>query len=164
MCTGLQYRAIPLFFAFDRTNYSRRTPLYYEDCLKLSEVFLEIHAEFSQGRLVVIQTLRVAMGFQWTKHWRRNITSQRRDLVVSSASQIEKKKQNSCPMEPYQARKAQFTKFLQDLCQLNDDREYSLHHEFSEATTRADEEAVEQITTFLQKGNTPLTYCGIRIY
>ena len=31
--------------------------------------------------------------------------------------------------------KAQFTKFLQDLCQLNDDREYSLHHEFSEAIT-----------------------------
>ena len=42
-------RAIPLFFAFDRTNYSRWTPLCYEDCVKLPETFPEIHAEFVQG-------------------------------------------------------------------------------------------------------------------
>ena len=37
------------FFAFDRTNHSRWTSLYYEDCLKLPETFPEIHAEFVQG-------------------------------------------------------------------------------------------------------------------
>ena len=31
-------RAILLFFAYDHMNYSRWTPLYYEDCLKLPEV------------------------------------------------------------------------------------------------------------------------------
>ena len=95
-----------LFFAFDRTDYNRWTPLYYEDFLKLSEVLPELHREFLQGRFVVIQTY-VA---QWNviKH-----------------------------------EEAQSTKFLQDLCQLNDDREYSLYHEFSEAIIRTDEEAVE---------------------
>ena len=32
-------RAIPLFFAFDRTNCSRCVPLYYIDCLLLDETF-----------------------------------------------------------------------------------------------------------------------------
>ena len=28
-------RALSLFFAFDRTNYSHWTPLYFDDCIKL---------------------------------------------------------------------------------------------------------------------------------
>ena len=47
--------------------------------------------------------------------------------------------------------KAQYTKFLQELCLLNDDREYFLHHEFSRAITQADEEAVEQITSYISE-------------
>ena len=30
-------RALPLLFAFDRTNYKRWLPLYFEDCLSLPE-------------------------------------------------------------------------------------------------------------------------------
>ena len=32
-------RALELFFAFDRTNYSRWIPLYYEDCVALEKIF-----------------------------------------------------------------------------------------------------------------------------
>ena len=57
-------------------------------------------------------------------------------------------------------RKAQFTFFVLDLCQLNDDREYSLHHEFSEAIAWADEEAVEQVTTFIAERQNPCDMSG----
>ena len=33
------WRALLLFFVFDRTNYCQWVPLYYEDCLKLQNEF-----------------------------------------------------------------------------------------------------------------------------
>ena len=54
--------------------------------------------------------------------------------------------------------KAQYTKFLQELCLLNDDREYSLHHEFSRVITQADEEAVEQITSYISGRQNPFDF------
>ena len=41
-------RAIKLFFAFDRTNYSRWAPLYLQDCLKLEQKFPLIYEEFME--------------------------------------------------------------------------------------------------------------------
>ena len=54
--------------------------------------------------------------------------------------------------------KVQYTKFLQELCLLNDDREYSLHPEFSRAITQADEEAVEQITSYISERQKPFDF------
>ena len=45
-------RALPLFFAFGRTNYTRWAPIYYEECLSLPSVFPSIHSEFSKGNFV----------------------------------------------------------------------------------------------------------------
>ena len=42
-------RAIPLFFAFDRTNYSRWVPLYYNDCILLEEKFPDLFEGFMKG-------------------------------------------------------------------------------------------------------------------
>ena len=55
-------RAIPIFFAFGRTNYSRWTPIYYEDCLNLKRDFPDIHTTFCGGDFVVHYTLRRAIG------------------------------------------------------------------------------------------------------
>ena len=44
--------AIPLFFAFNHTNYSRWTPLFFEDCLNLEERFPLIYQEFMAGNFV----------------------------------------------------------------------------------------------------------------
>ena len=41
--------ALPLSFAFDRTNYKRWLPLYFEDCLSLPS----IHENFLQGEFIV---------------------------------------------------------------------------------------------------------------
>ena len=47
-------RALPLFFAFGRTNYSHWVPLYYEDCIALEEKFPGIYALFKESGSVVI--------------------------------------------------------------------------------------------------------------
>ena len=39
-------RALPWCFAFDRVNYKRWLPLYYEDCLALPQNFPKIHEAF----------------------------------------------------------------------------------------------------------------------
>ena len=45
-------RALPLFFAFDRTNYKRWVPLYFEDCMALPAVFPKIYDSFQKGGFV----------------------------------------------------------------------------------------------------------------
>ena len=51
-------RALPLSFTFDRTNYKRWLPLYFEDCLSLPERYPSIHENFLQGEFVVKLTKR----------------------------------------------------------------------------------------------------------
>ena len=52
-------RAIKLFFAFDRTNYSRWAPLYLQVCLKLEQKFPLIYEEFMEkGSFVITHTHR----------------------------------------------------------------------------------------------------------
>ena len=50
-------RAISLRFAFDRINYKRWLPLYYEDCLALPEKFPDMHSAFINGDFVVMHSL-----------------------------------------------------------------------------------------------------------
>ena len=49
--------------------------------------------------------------------------------------------------------KAKFTKYLHELCSLND--EYTLHHEFSQSLIEADEECVVQIGNYIAERNNP---------
>ena len=123
-------RAIPLFFAFDRTNYSRWTPLYYEDCVKLPETFPEIHAEFVQGRLVVKQTHRsgsgIPMDMALEKEYNKPAKGPGRVIGFSSRKEV------VAQWNLIKHEKAQYTKFLQELCLLNDDREYSFIMNFLE--------------------------------
>ena len=51
-------RSIPLMFAFNHTNYSRWTPLYLEDCLKLETDFPAIYQSFEKGGFVVQRSIR----------------------------------------------------------------------------------------------------------
>ena len=46
------YRAIPIYFPFDRINYKRCLLLYYEDCLALEQKYPGIHASFLKGDFV----------------------------------------------------------------------------------------------------------------
>ena len=52
------HRAIPLFFAFGRTNYSRWVPLFLEDCLDLPRKMPTLYKHFKKGGWVVYSTSR----------------------------------------------------------------------------------------------------------
>ena len=47
-------RAIPLFFAFDKTHYSRWAPIYLEDCASLQHKFPSIYEHFVGGGFVAL--------------------------------------------------------------------------------------------------------------
>ena len=49
-------RALPLVFAFDRTNCKRWLPLSFEDCLSLQKKYPSIHECFLQGEFIVSLT------------------------------------------------------------------------------------------------------------
>ena len=51
--------------------------------------------------------------------------------------------------------KEQFTDLLYNLCSLDTDGEYSLHHEFSTAVTEADEICVTNIRNFVAQRENP---------
>ena len=51
-------RTLPLVFAFDRTNYKRRLPIYVEDYLGSPKKYSSIHESFLQGEFVVRLTQR----------------------------------------------------------------------------------------------------------
>ena len=46
-------RTIPLFFLFDRYDYSRWTPIHYSDCLLLKEVFPDLYKWFMDGDFTI---------------------------------------------------------------------------------------------------------------
>ena len=56
------HRSLSLFFAFERTNYCRCVPLYYQDCIALENSFLAIYASFLQSGFVVRQILKCGSG------------------------------------------------------------------------------------------------------
>ena len=51
-------RALPLVFAFHRTNCKRWLPLYFEDCLSLLKKYPSIHKSFLQDEFIVRLTQR----------------------------------------------------------------------------------------------------------
>ena len=55
-------RAMPLLFAFGRTNYCRWMPIYYEECLNLKTKFPLLWDSFEKGDFVVHHTKRKGSG------------------------------------------------------------------------------------------------------
>ena len=55
-------RGLPLCFAFDRVNYKRWLPLYYEDCLALHQTFPMFYSAFLEGDFTVKHTANSGSG------------------------------------------------------------------------------------------------------
>ena len=74
---------------------------------------------------------------------------------------ISRRKDAVCKWNIIKHEEAKYTEFLEGLCLLNEDGEYSLHHEHSQTTTEVDEQCVSQIVVFLLKRGNPFetSYC-----
>ena len=146
-------RSLSLFFAFDRTNYCRWVPLYYEDCIALEKNFPAIYASFVQGGFVVRQTLKCGSGVPMDqalgKEYDKPAKGQGGIICIS------RRKEAVAQWNIIKHEKSKFTKHLRELCCLNKDNEYTVHHEFSQTLTEGDEEYVEQIVTYTAERNNP---------
>ena len=49
-----------VLFEFDCTNYARWAPLYFDDCLKLEEIFRILYQKFMEGDFCVQQSPRAS--------------------------------------------------------------------------------------------------------
>ena len=140
-------RALPLFFA--HTNYSHWTPLFYEDCVKLPNTYPELQSEFIEGRFVVRHTGRSGSGVPMDQALEKeyNKTSKASGGIIG----ITKRKEAVAQWCIIKHEKSQILSYLHDLCLLHQSNEYehNIHHEFSEITTRKDQECVHQIVTYI---------------
>ena len=143
-------RALNSFFAFDRTNYSHCVPLYYEDCVALEKNFPAIYASVRQGGFVVRHTLKcesgVPMDQALEKEYKKPAKGQGGIIGISRGKEA---------VAQWNITKDKFTKHLHELCLLNDEGEYTLHHEFSQSLIEADEECVVQIGNYIAERNNP---------
>ena len=60
-----------------------------------------------------------------------------------------------CAMELIKTRKVQYLRFLQKLCDIEEDGEYNLHREFSKSKAESDAECIGQITSFILDRQNP---------
>ena len=131
-------RAIPLCFAFDRVNYKLWLPLYYQDCLQLSQNFPGIYAQLLKGDFVVRHTSRngsaVPIVQALEKEYNKPAKSQAGIIGFT------RRKEAVCKWNIIKHEKAKYRKFLSEVCLTNKDDEYELHHEFSGTLIEKSEE------------------------
>ena len=147
------HRALNLFFAFDRTNYSRWVPLYYEDCVALEKNFPAIYSSFSQGGFVVRHTLNCGSGVPLDQALEKEYNKPAKGQ--GGIIRISRRKEAVAQWNITKHEKAKFTKHLHELCSLNDEGEYTLQHEFSQSLIEADEECEVQIGNYIARRNNP---------
>ena len=152
MCL-LFVRAVPLFFAFDRINYKRCAPLYYEDCLSLADKFPMLYESFNNGGFCCYTNLT-------KREWHSNGSSIRKKQYNKPAkSQLgvigfPRRKEAVCKWNIIKHEKSRYTEFMYRHCGLDADDEYSTHHQFSPSTTKRDQETVQQMKDYiLERGN-----------
>ena len=140
-------RALPLFFSFDRINYSRWTPLYFEDCIKLEEMFPLLYEEFMQGNFNVRHTERKcsAVPIDQALEKEYNKVAKGKGGIIG----FTKQKDTVAKWNLIKHEKAQYFKNLQVICGLAQYDEYSLHHEFSESIIKLDSGCVNDIKEFV---------------
>ena len=125
---------LPLFFAFDRTNYSRWGSIFYEDCLRLPGKFPNIYSEYVKGNFVVNFTSRkgsfVPIDQALEKSY--NKTAKGKSGIIG----LTRRKEAVAQHDIIHHEKIQIVNFLLELCEIYYESEYDLHHEFSSAVKR----------------------------
>ena len=116
-------RALPLFFAIDRTDYCRWVPLYYEDCLKLQNEFPALYHSFQNGQFVVRHTLRRGSAVPMDEALEQSYNKPVKAAVGIIG--ITRRKETACKWNIIKHEKAHYTKFIEDVSMSRNDDEYS---------------------------------------
>ena len=104
------HRALALCFGFDRINYKRFLPVYYEDCLALPSKFPKLYEGFMNGDFVVRHSKRngsaVPVDQALEKEYNKPAKSQ------SGIIGITRRKGAVCKWKLIKHEKAKYRKFL----------------------------------------------------
>ena len=144
-------RSLPLSFAFDRVNYKRWLPIYFDDCLKLEEKFPLIYKSFKEGDFVVKLTKRKASAIPIDQA----LESKYNKPAKSSSGVIgfTRRKEAVSKWGLIKHEKMRYSAFLRSLCEINDEDEHSLHHDFASKRNENDKAHVDQLITYIaQRG------------
>ena len=133
-------RAINLCFSFDRINYKHWLPIYYEDCLALLKRFPEMYQSFVNEDFVVRHSSRkgsaVPMDQALEKAYNKRAKSS--SGIIGST----RRKEAVCKWNLIKHEKAKYRNFMNTVCQMDENDEYSQHYEFSGRITKADKHNV----------------------
>ena len=145
-------RALPLSFAFDRTNYKRWSPLYFEDCLSLPERYPLIHENFLRGEFVVKLTKRKGSTVPVDQALESKYNKQAKSS--SGIIGITRRKEAVCKWDLIKHEKAN-SNLLRKISSVDQEDEYSLHHEFSEKLSETDQTYIQQLVDYISDRGNP---------
>ena len=142
-------RSVPLSFAFDRTNYSRWVPLYYNNCILLEETFSDLFEGFMKGDFTVKLSKRkcsaIPVDQALEKEYNKNAKGKGGIIGFTREKEVVAK------WNIIKHEKMQYFKFLSNLCNLSSDSEYSLHHEYSASSITEDWVHVTDMYLYLKE-------------
>ena len=136
-------------------NYKRWLPLYYEDCLQLSQNFPGIYAQFLKEDFAVRHSSRNGSAVPTDQALEKeyNKSSKSQACIIG----FTRRKEAVCKWNIIKHEKAKYRKFLSEVCLINedDDDEYELHHEFSGTLIEKLEECVSLVVEYIQQHENP---------
>ena len=144
-------RATSLFFFFGRTNYSRWTPLFLQDCYQLKEKFPLLYNSYMNGGFVM-NTTKNGSGVPFDQALEQCYN--RPAKVSGGIIGVTRKKEAVALWGIIKHKKDQYV----DLLKMKDDveGELSLHHDFNPSTATKIVGMVQDIEEYLLKVCSPL--------
>ena len=146
-------RALPLVFAFDRTNYKRWLPLYFEDSLALPAKFPLIHGDFLEGGFVAKLSKRKGSAVPMDQALESQYNKQAKSS--SGIIGITRRKEAVCKWNLIKHEKSSYSNLLRKFAGVNEEDEYSLHHEFSAKKSESDKASINQVVSYISNRGNP---------
>ena len=143
-------RATSLFFFFGRTNYSRWTPLFLEDCYELKDKFPLLYSSYMNGGFVV-NTSRKGSGVPFDQALEQSYN--RPAKVTGGIIGITRKKDAVALWGIIKHKKDEYVHLLK--MQDDVDGELSVHHDFNHSSAKKINGLVHEIEDYLQRVCSP---------
>ena len=149
---------MPLFFGFDRTNYSKWRSLFLEDCLDIQRKFPDIYRCFVEGGWVMYHIARQssAVGFDMALE---KCYYNKPAKVAGGIIGMTRQKEAVALWNLLKHEKHLHVAQLLEWCNLNDkdDSELNLHHEFNPCSTKIGLERAKSLLDYIKFINNPFS-------
>lgn len=146
-------RALPLVFAFDRTNYKRWLPLYFEDSLTIATKFPLIHDDFLEGGFVAKLSKRKGSAVPMDQALESQYNKQAKSS--SGIIGVTRRKEAVCKWDLIKHEKSSYSNLLRKFAGVNEEDEYSLHHEFSTKKSESDQASINRVISYISDRGNP---------